>query len=208
MPAKKYTRKGHTKLNKRLIGQEERFAERAISMGVGGIDRLSKHTDLHLKEIKHIKDLARYKARLTGKTLPHSSIERLLINGELSVQEIAKLCKVSPKSVVNVRADMKKRGIITKIPGSNYPPVKVARLLLRYDVLAKLSSMAKKRCDIVATVLEEVDGSILSFFRRNPNIMKDVKTIANNRYWEKAQKQLKKWIKEQEKKYGKKYKPE
>ena len=198
-------RKGHTVLNKRLHGQEERFVERAISMGIGSTSSLSKHTGLPRSEIEYIRDIVHYKARAQGRNLPHNSVERLLMNGELTVSEIAKLCKVTPKYVKNRRYYLKQQGIITRIPGSYYPPVKVARILLRYDVLRKLAGLSKLRCDIKATVMERVDGSVSRFFTRNPNILKDVRTINNGIYWRKAREQLKEWVEEQEQKYGKKY---
>jgi len=199
-------RKGHKQLNPRLRGKEETLIMRAFRMGVTNVSQLAKVTGLPKHKVKELLDKAKFMARAMGKPLPRSAVERMLINGELSISEIAKIAHTTPHAVSRARAHLKERGVLTLIPGSILPPMVVARTILRYEVLRQISGKSKTWCGIAAGV-ETTGDKIHSWERRVPNIFKDVKTISDGVYWEKAQEQLKGWIKEQERIYGKKYDP-
>lgn len=195
-------RKGHSSINPRLKGRKKEFVLRAFKMGNRDVLLLSKLTGLPVPEIRHIFEEARFKARASGSYIPKTPVERMLLNGELTRQEISRLTGISRKRINNARHNLKKQGITTKVSRSTIPPAKIARIVLRFEILKQISG---EKSILGKAEAAEVQPDLLrSWLNLKPELLREIKTLNNGKYWEKAKKDLRHWIKAQEKRAGKK----
>ncbi|GEM_PF-3146358 len=134
---------------------------------------------------------------------------RLLIEGRLSSQEIARRTGLGRVNVGMIKYRMEKeRNVKLLIPGTSLPPARAALVWAKFEILRQLSDAegwSRSRCESVA---EAGTGINMRVWRRsNPRMLEDAKEAGNGYYYAQALDRLEKdgWIAEWEERLGKKY---
>jgi len=205
MPRKAVLRKNHTRLNPKLKGRKEEFVKRAMGSGIRSIEQLSEFTGLSIDRIKRIEEEVKFSHRAVGEHFPQNAVEKLLINGELSVKEITKLTGKSVKVVQNTRSNLRKKGVETAITtSSSIPPLKIARTAIAYRFFRETARLSKLKSRLRAMNIDKVEPETIDkWFLRHSDFLETVKKAGNGRYYKKALEQMQPWLKER----GKEFKP-
>ncbi|MCX6801826.1 MAG: hypothetical protein NT067_01805 [Candidatus Diapherotrites archaeon] len=132
-------------------------------------------------------------------------MDREIIEGEHTAKEIARRTGHSYNAIRGARYQLKKRGYITTLGNYATPPSRIARTLYRYLVLKELSKGRQFPFRQVAGSWEVSVNTLNSWFTPNPDIINQIQSLAGGRYWGKAKEDLKEWLEEQERFFGKKY---
>lgn len=160
-------------------------------MGVSSIRQLEEFTGLPRYKIGKIRDKLKLLGKLPKKSLGRRQIERLLLEGELTQREIARLTRTSFLTIQQVRGELRERGIETNIGGLKTPPAVLARVLYR---LMALDNMGVKKGRIkIAAGNDVAPNTLKAILQQRKKIVKEIQCLANGRYWKKAQQDLKDW---------------
>jgi len=203
MQLKRVQRKNHTRLNPKLKGKKEEFVKRAMSRGIRNTERLSEFTSQSIDGIKKIEEEVKFLHRVRGRSLPLNATERLLINGELSVEEIMKVTGKTGTAIHAIKNKLKSRGVETTITSSSHiPPMKIARAVIAYSFFREIGRLTKEKSRLRAMGIDKVESETINkWFRTHPDFLEMTKKAGNGRYYKKALEQMKPWIKEREKEF-------
>ncbi|MFH1234378.1 MAG: hypothetical protein V1493_02090 [Candidatus Diapherotrites archaeon] len=184
----------------------EAFAKRAIRMGAGSDRQIREMSGLPEHKVKELRDNLRFAGYPVDISLKKRQVIQAIEEGELNDRQISKRVGVSSKQVSEIAHNEK---IAKFVPGTQKPPMVVARSILKYEVLTQLKRKAK--AGFPARAFAEAEGTIKqisNWYMQNPSIQTDLRNFNGGRIWKKAQGQLKDWIAEWENYFGQKYDPE
>jgi len=122
---------------------------------------------------------------LKRRRLPKTEeVARLLIKGELTTAEIAAKTGADRAHVYSERQKLHKEGIQTLVPNINAPPLKLARMIHRLQVLESLGFGRGKITMAAGNDMTQIQLSNL--LGKNPGLREKIRELDNGRYWKQA----------------------